>query len=329
MKRRTLLQATSAAIIAAPFTSWAQNFPDKPIRFIVPYPPGGPLDASARALAETVRSSLGTVAVENRTGAGGNIGADAIAKAAPDGYTIGIGAVATHAINPWLFPKMPYDALADFTPITLIANVPNVLILNTDFSSKNNIQSVADLVKLLKARPGKINFGSGGPGSGGHLAGELFKQGAEVFMLHIAYRGAAPAQLGLLSGEVELMFDNLASAAPRIREGKVKALAVTTRQRSSQFPDLPTIAESGIPGFKEFDVSTWFGVFGPAALPRPILDRLNRELTTALRSPALRDLMAKQAAEPAPTTPEQFAQLVARENKKYEIVVKRSGAKLE
>jgi tripartite-type tricarboxylate transporter receptor subunit TctC len=297
----------------------------KPIRFIVPYPAGGPLDTVARALAEQLKDSLGTVIVENRPGAGGNIGADLVAKSVPDGSTLVMGAVATHAINPWLYSKMPYDALRDFTPITRVAQIPNVLVMNTDSAKAHSINTVQDLIAFARKNPGKLNYGSGGNGSAGHLAGEMFKALAKVSMVHIPYAGGAPAQLGLISGQVDLNFDNIASAAANIKAGKLKALAVTTAQRSSAMPELPAIAEN-LPGF---DVNTWFGVFGPAKLPADVQGRLNKAFVNALNSPNMKERLAKLMAEPAPTTPEQFARFVADEHAKYEKVVKASGAKVD
>lgn len=318
------LACSSAGALAA------DGYPaGKPVTLVVPFPPGGPLDAAARILGEAVRPSFTQVIIENRSGAGGNIGLNAVAKAAPDGYTLGIGALSTHAINPWLYPNMPFDPLKDFAPVTLIADVPNVLVLNREFAAANRIDSIAGFVAYLKRNPGKVNFGSGGNGSGGHLAAELFKQLANVYMVHIPYRGAAPAQTALLAGDVQVMFDNLGSAAPRIREERVVALGVTTLKRSAIYPDLPTIAESGVQGFKDFEISTWFGVFAPAATPAPILDRLNRELTAGLRQPAVRERMLKMAMEPAPTSAAGFTELVRREHKRYENLVKRSGAKVD
>jgi tripartite-type tricarboxylate transporter receptor subunit TctC len=229
---RTLLVAALPLLVGvsiAPVGS-AQTYPAKPVKFIVPYPPGGPLDAVARMMAEKMKNGLGQpVIVENKPGAGGNIGADAAAKSAPDGYTIVMGAVATHAINPSLFSNIPYDAVKDFAPISLVASVPNVLVLNSEMSARLGINNVKDLITYAKANPGKLNFASGGNGSAGHLAGELFKSMAKVSMVHIPYSGAAPAQLGLLGGQTDLMFDNLASATPNIRAGKLKPLAVTHR----------------------------------------------------------------------------------------------------
>jgi tripartite-type tricarboxylate transporter receptor subunit TctC len=310
-----------ASSLAAP--AFAQT--SKPLRLVVPYPPGGPLDIVARALADKAKDSLGTVIVDNKPGAGGNLGADLVAKSAPDGHTIVMGAVATHAINPWLYSRMPYDALRDFTPITGVAQVPNVLVMNPQTAARLKIASVADLVAYAKANPGKLNYGSGGNGSAGHLAGEMFKSQAGVFMVHIPYAGGNPAQLALLSGEVDLTFDNLASASANIKAGKLKALAVTTSKRAKAMPELPTIAET-LPGF---DVNTWFGLFGPAGLPAEQTQRLNKAFTDALASPELQARLATLMAEAMPLTPQQFGDFVKRENAKYERVVKASGAKVD
>ncbi len=307
----------------------AQTASDKPIRLIVPYPPGGPLDVAARAVAEAARPGLGTVIVDNRSGAGGNIGADAVAKAAPDGHTVLLGAVATQSINPVLYPQMPYDAQKDFAPLTLIANVPNVLVLNNEFAARHRIQSVADLIAHLKQNPGKTQFASGGNGSAGHLAGELFKMSTGSFSLHIPYRGAGPAQLALLSGEVQFMFDNLASAAPRIREGKVKALGVTTLKPAALMPDIPPLSSTGVRGLERFDISTWFGLFAPAATPKPVLDRLSAQFTAAIKSKAVADTLLRLAAEPSPSTPDELAALVRSDTAKYAAIVKFSGAKVD
>lgn len=325
MRRRDLLAST----LSLPLTSaWAQQ--PRAIRLVVPYPPGGPLDIAARALAESVKDSLGLVIVENRPGAGGNVGADAVAKASPDGTTLVMGAVATHAINPWLYSKMPYDALRDFTPITLVAQVPNVLVMNSETAQRLGITTVPDLVVYAKRNPGKLNYGSGGNGSAGHLAGEMFKTQAGVFMVHIPYAGGPPAQLGLLSGQVDLNFDNLATAAANIRSGRLRALAVTTAQRSTAMPGLPTIAASaGDLGLAGFDIHTWFGLFGPAGLPADVTARLNRAFVEALNSSTVKTRLASLMAEPAPSTPEAFAQFVRREHAKYEAVVKASGAKAD
>ena len=305
----------------------------RPIRLIVPYPPGGPLDIVARALAEKVKDSLGVVIVENRPGAGGNLGADAVAKAAPDGTTIVMGAVATHAINPWLYTKLPYDPIRDFTPITLVAEVPNVLVMNADAAARLGIANVAELVAYARKNPGKLNYGSGGNGSAGHLAGEMFKARAGVFMVHIPYAGGSPAQLALLSGQVDLNFDNLAAASANIRSGKLRALAMTTLKRSTAMPEIPTIADSArlpaLAGLAGFDIDTWFGLFGPARMAPDVTARLNRAFVDALNSADMKSRLAALLAEPAPDTPEQFAAFVRSELAKYEALVKLTGAKVE
>jgi tripartite-type tricarboxylate transporter receptor subunit TctC len=300
----------------------------KPIRLIVPYPPGGPLDTVARALADKVKDSLGVVIVDNKPGAGGNLGADMAAKSAPDGTTIVMGAVATHAINPWLFAKIPYDPIRDFTPITGVAQVPNVLVMNADVASKLGMQKVTDLVAYAKKNPGKLNYGSGGNGSAGHLAGEMFKAQAGLFMVHIPYAGGSPAQLALVSGQVDLNFDNLAAASANIKSGRLKALAVTTATRSSAMADVPTVAESS-PAMAGFNVNTWFGLFGPAKLPPEVTARLNKAFVDALNSPEIKARLTTLMAEPIASTPEVFGEFVKRELTKYEKVVKASGAKVE
>ncbi len=302
-------------------------YPSKPIKLVVPYPPGGPLDQVARLLGEKLREPLGQpIVVENKAGAGGNIGADSVAKASPDGYTLVMGAVATHAINPALFAKMPYDANRDFTPITRVAIVPNVLVMNPETADRLAIKSLKDLLRYAKANPGKLNYASGGNGSAGHLAGELFKTSAKVSMVHIPYSGAAPAQIGLLAGQTDLMFDNLASATQQIKAGKLKALAVTTANRTPFFSELPTISESGL---ADFDISTWFGIFGPANLPVAITTKLNEELTRAMELGDVKERMAKLGAEPAAMKPEAFTKFVQTEQLKYARVIKISGAKVD
>ena len=329
LKRLALL--ASAALMgsaAAPLAVFAQSA--RPIRLIVPYPPGGPLDTVARMLAERVKDSLGTVVIDNKPGAGGNLGVDMAAKSAPDGQTLVMGAVATHAINPWLFSKLPYDPVRDFTPITLVSQVPNVLVMNAETAQKLSINSLAELVAYAKKNPGKLNYGSGGNGSAGHLAGEMFKAQAGVFMVHIPYAGGNPAQLALLSGQVDLNFDNLASAAVNIKAGKLRALAVTSQRRSSALPAVPTLAEAGARlGLAKFDVSTWFGLFAPAGLPADQLARLNKAFVAALDAPETKAGMTRLMADPAPSTPEQFSDFVKAELAKYGPVVKASGAKVD
>jgi tripartite-type tricarboxylate transporter receptor subunit TctC len=325
LSRRHLL-----ALLLSPASGSILAQTGKPIRLIVPYPPGGPLDVVARALAERVKDTLGTVVVENRPGAGGNLGADLVAKAAPDGTTIVMGAVATHAINPWLYTRLPYDPIKDFTPITRVAQVPNVLVMNAETAAKLSIRSMADLVAHAKKNPGRLNYGSGGNGSAGHLAGELFKSQAGIFAVHIPYAGGPPAQLALVGGQVDFNFDNLAAASANIRAGKLRALAVTTAQRSTAMPEVPTVSETGNAlGLGKFDVGTWFGIFGPARLPADVTARLNKAFVDALNSPELKARMAMLMAEPSPTTPEQFGEFVKAELAKYGPVVKATGAKAD
>ena len=297
----------------------------RPIRLIVPYAPGGPIDVTARLLAERVKDSLGTVIIENRPGGGGNIGVDVVAKASPDGLTIGIAALATHAINPWLYSKMPFNATSDFAPITQMVRVPNVLVVNADTASRLGLNSLAGLIQYARAHPGKLNYGSGGNGSGGHLAGEMFKAQAGIFAVHIPYNGGAPAQLALLSGQVDFNFDNLASAAANIRGGKLKALAVTSVQRSPALPDVPAVSEV----LGGFAVDTWWGLVAPAGTPRDVIAKLNQGFVAALNSPEAKTRFAALMAEPVPSTPEQFGAFMKDELTKYEKVVKAFGAKVD
>lgn len=325
--RRLLIGAAAAGLVAP--AARAQTPVGRTVRLVVPYPPGGPLDLAARALADTMRISLGAVVVENRSGAGGNLGADSVAKAAPDGQTLLIGAVATHAINPSLYPRMPYDAERDFTPISLIALVPNVLVLNNEFAERESIASVGDFIKVLARRPGALQFASGGNGSAGHLAGELFKQQTGTFAVHIPYRGAGPAQLALLSGEVQFMFDNLASAAPRIREGRIRALGLTTLKPAAAMPEIAPLATLEPRALKDFDISTWYGLFAPAAMPGDITDRIHAALMQAMQSDRFAQTMRQQAAAAAPMRPAEFAAFVRSEAVKYRELVARSGATID
>jgi len=294
-------------------------------RIIVPFAAGGPIDVTARILAEAVKGTLGTVIVENRPGAGGNIGVSAVAKAPADGLTLGIATTASHGINPWLFKQLPYDPAKDFTAVTQMLRVPNVLVMNADTAARLKVNTLADLIAYGKANPGKLNYGSGGNGSAGHLAGELFKNQAGIFAVHIPYNGGNPAQLGLLSGQVDFNFDNLATAAANIRAGKLKALAVTTVQRSSVMPDVPTVAAT-LPGF---EIDTWWGLIAPAGTPADTVRKLNTAFNAALNSQEVKTRFAQLLAEPAPSTPEQFDDFMKRERAKYERLVKISGATVD
>jgi len=298
-------------------------FPSKTVRIVVPFPPGGSLDAAGRLIAQKLSELWGqSVVVENRPGAGGNIGADYVAKSAADGYTAVMGALSTHAVNPSLYPSMPYDARRDFAPVSLVAITPNVLIVNSALP----VNSVRDLVAYAKASPGKVNFGSGSNGSGGHLAGELFRIESGTDVQHIPFKGGAPALQALLAGETQFMFDNLANAMAQVKGGKVRAIAVTTAQRSKLAPELPTMAEQGMPGF---DISTWFGIMLPAGTPKDVVAKWNADLVKVLGMPDVREKMMAQGAEPVPTTPEKFAAFIDAELVKYARIVKLSGAKVD
>ena len=318
------LCALLAVIAASPApVACAESYPVKPIHLVVPFPPGGSLDVVARAIGQKITEAWGQpVMIDNRPGAGGNIGADFVAKSAPDGYTILEGALSTHAVNVSLYGKLPYDPIKDFAPITLVAVTPNVLVINPLLP----VNSVAQLIAYAKANPDKLSFGSGSNGSAGHLAGELFKREAGVDMLHVPYKGGAPALQALLAGDTQLMFDNLANSTPQLKAGKLKALAVTTAKRSALAPDLPTLAETGLPGF---DIYTWWGFLAPTGTPKEIVAKWNAEVTRILNTPEMRAFFAQQGAEPSPTTPEQFSALIRSEIPKYAKIVKESGAKVD
>ena len=320
MHRRVFL----GALLAASLPVAAQTWPSRPVHLVVPYAAGGPVDVSARLLAAKLQQALGqAVVVDNKPGAGGNIGAEFVARSAPDGHVLVMGAIATHAINPALYTKLPYDPIADFRHIALVVQVPNVLVVNNDLP----VKSVGELVAFAKARPGKLDFASGSTGSTGHLAGELFKQLTGTYMVHIPYKGSAPATADLLAGRVHLMFDNLASALPLIQAARVRALAVTTSRRSGFVPQLPTLQEAGLPGF---DLTTWWGVMAPANTPQPVVERLAAEIATALKSTDLAERLRAMGSEtPTVRTPAQFTAFVEQERKVYGELVKRSGARVD
>ena len=322
MDRRHFMAGIGAA--ALPLASLAQQ--NKPIRVIVPFTAGGATDVTTRIITEKAGQILGaTMVIENRPGGGGGIGVDAVAKAAPDGHTIGMAAVAMHAINPWLFKKLPYDPIKDFAPITQMVRIPNVLVMNADTAKRLKIATLKDFIAYAKANPARLSYASGGNGSGGHLAGEMFKNKVGFFAVHIPYNGGGPSQLALLSGTVDFTLDNLATSGANIRAGKVIPLAVTTAKRSPLLPGVPAIAET-YPGF---DVDTWWGLIAPAGTPRDVVARLNAAYVQALESADVKARFADMMAEPVPTTPEQFADLMRREYLRYEGVVKASGAKVD
>ena len=319
--RRAVL---AAALAAASSLAFAQAWPSRPVQIVVPYAAGGPVDVSARIVAPKLQQAFGQpFVVENRPGAGGNIGADFVAKAAPDGHTLLMGAIATHAINPTLYPKIPYDPVRDFRHVTLLIQVPNVLVVNNDLP----VRSVKDLIDYARKNPGKLDFASGSTGSTGHLAGELFKQLTGTYMVHIPYKGSAPATADLFAGRVHLMFDNLASALPNIRTGKVRGIAVTTLQRSGFVKDLPTLHESGL---KDFDLTTWWGIMAPGKTPDAVVEQLAAELARVMQQADVRERFAAMGSDgPSVRTPREFTAFVERELRTYAGLVKRSGASVD
>ena len=310
----------------------AQNFPNHPIRYVVPFPAGGATDNVARPVAAEISKSAGwNVVIENKPGAGANIGADFVAKSNPDGYTWLMASVGTHGINPPLYNqgnnKLPFDSVKDFLPITLVAELPNVLVLNVSFAEKNKINSVKDLIAYAKANPGKINMASSGSGTSIHMAGELFKSMTKTYMVHLPYKGSPPALTDLIAGNTDIMFDNLPSSINFIRTGKLKALAVTSAKRSPLFPDLPTIAEAA--DLPSYEATSWFGIVIPAKTPPDIAAKISEVVIKAVRSPAVREQLFAIGAEPVGNTNEQFGEYIKKEIAKLTKVVKDSGAKVD
>ena len=330
LNRRRLL-ATSLVLTVAPAAALAQTaWPSKPVRIVVPFAAGGTTDILARAIAPELQRVFGQpFVVDNKPGAGGNTGAAEVAKAANDGYTLLMGTVGTHAINPSLYPRMPYDHIKDFAPVTLVAGVPNVLVVNPASAQRYGINSVADLARVAKANPGRLNVASSGNGTSIHLSAELFKAQTGTFMLHLPYRGSGPALIDLMAGNVDLMFDNLPSALPHIKSGRLKALAVTSGQRSQAVPELPTVAEAGGPQLRGYEASSWFGLLAPAGTPADIIGRVQQETAKALATPAIRERMQSQGAIPSGMSPAEFATFIDAETRKWARVVKASGAKVD
>ncbi|AEI78533.1 hypothetical protein D9M68_88240 [compost metagenome] len=323
-----LLLSASLAALASQSVLAADPYPAKPIRLVVPFAAGGTTDILARAVAaELARLPGWNVVVDNKPGAGGNIGADLVAKAAPDGYTLLMGTVGTHGINQSLYGKLPFDPIKDFAPITEVAAVPNVLVLNPAFAQQNKIDSVKDLIAYARANPGKINMASSGNGTSIHLAGELFKTQTRTFMVHFPYKGSGPALTDLAGGTVQVMFDNLPSSMALIKSGKLKALAVTSARPSPALPGVPTIAQAA--GLPQYEASSWFGMLAPAGTPPDVIHRIQQEVAKALNAPAVRERLQAQGAEPVGNTPEQFAAFIRAETAKWAKVVKDSGAKVD
>ena len=324
--RRKVLAGGGTALAGAALgarTTWAQSFPTRPITLVVPFAAGGSTDIVARLVAQKMSEGLGQqVVVENRGGAGGNLGAQGVARAAPDGHTILMGTISTHTLNPAMSKRKPFDPVADFEPISLLVLVPNVLVVNPQLP----VKTVQELVALLKANPGKYDYASSGNGTPLHVSGELFKRLAGVQMTHIAYRGAGPALNDVVANQVPIMFDNLPSSAEFIKAGTLRGLAVTTKDRVPSFPDLPTIAESGLPGYETY---TWNALFAPAKTPKPVIDRLNAEAVKAVADPGVQARFKEFSATVVGSTAEALGAHVKAELAKWTPVVQEAGIEIE
>ena len=307
------------ALVGAATAAGAAGYPDRPVRMIVPFTPAGATDMLARLVGERLGAKLGqSVVIDNRAGAGGNVGAEIAARAAPDGYTLLMGPASIYAISATLYPRLGYDLAKDLTPVSLVANVPHVLLVNNDLP----VRSVPELIQLAKKKPGELNIASQGSGTVSHLEAELLKHMAGIEMLHVPYRGSAPAILDLIGGRVHVMFDSIASALPHIRAGKLRAIAVASNTRSSLLPNMPTVAES-LPGYS---AHSWLGIFVPAGTPQSIVQRLQRDLVAAIDEPKTQARLVEAGFEPKSSTQEDFAKLVRDEMEKWRPVVKMSGA---
>jgi len=335
MIRRTVFKiAAQVALLAAAAVcglhAGAQSWPTKPVRIVVPFAPGGTTDILARAVAPELTKAFGQpFFVDNKGGAGGNLGAEIVAKSPADGYTLLMGTVGTHGINRALYDKLPYDPIKDFVPITLVAGVPNVMVVNAERAKERNIHTVADFLAYAKAHPAQLNMASSGNGTSIHLAGELFKSMSGTFMVHFPYRGSGPALLDLVGGSTDVMFDNLPSSMPLIKAGKLKALGVTSAQRSAALPDVPTVEQAGGPSLKGYEASSWFGLLAPAGTPVDVVNRIQQEVTKSLSTPAIKEKLLAQGAIPGGNTSAEFAKFIDAEHKKWAQVVKASGAKVD
>lgn len=321
MDLRSFCFATLVALLSG--YTFAQAYPSRPIHFVVPFPASGPTDIITRAIGQKLSEVVGQpVVIDNRPGAGGAIGSEAVARSAPDGYTILMGTTSTHSIGPTLNPKTPYSVERDFAPVSLVATAPNILVVSPRLPVKN----VRDLIALAKAQPGKLNYASSGVGTIIHLSAELFRSMAGIEIVHVPYKGVALAIPDIVSGQVALMFDNIVSALPQVKAGHERALAVTSLRRSALAPDIPTVAESGLPGYES---DTYFGVFGPAHTPKPVIALLSRNLSQVVQFPDLKEQLAKQGAEPVGSDPEQLVAAVRSHTTKWEKVIRDAGVKIE
>ncbi|KGD99732.1 MFS transporter [Achromobacter sp. RTa] len=330
VRGRSVTAALFAATLAAavlPAAPALAEYPEREVRIIVPFPAGGTTDIAARVVAAELGKAWNKpVVVDNKAGAGGNVGTAEAARAAPDGYTLLMGTVSTHAINQSVYAKLPYDPVKDFVPVTLVIPVPNILELNPKFADKHGIRNVADLIKYLKANPGSVNMASTGNGTSTHLSGELFQNMTGTRMTHVPYKGSSPALTDVMAGSADLIFDNLPSSMGFLKSGKLRPLAVTSAQRSPALPDVPTMAEAGVKGY---DASSWFGLLAPAGTPAAVVDKVQRDVAAALRLPAVRAQLQAQGATPSGNTPSEFKQFMAQESAKWAEVVKKSGAKVD
>ena len=334
LQRRRLLTAGATALLAlagaAPALAQGTGWPTKPVRIVVPFAPGGTTDILARAMAPELSKALGQpFVVENRAGAGGNVGAEVVAKSPADGYTLLMGTVGTHGINRALYAKLPYDPIKDFVPITLVAAVPNVMVINPEKAKALGVTNVPEFIKAAKANPGKLNMASSGNGTSIHLAGELFKSMTGTYLVHLPYRGSGPALMDMVAGNADVMFDNLPSALQQIKAGKLLALAVTSSQRSGALPEIPTVEQAGGPALKGYEASSWFGLLAPAGTPADIVNRVQQEVAKSLATPAMKERLLGQGAIPGGNTPAEFAKHIDAEHRKWAEVVKTSGAKVD
>ena len=333
--RRRSLAAVAAVTLGCTIAmlpaAYAQGtWPTKPVRIVVPFAPGGTTDILARALAPDLSRAFGQqFIVDNRAGAGGNVGAEIVAKSPGDGYTLLMGTVGTHGINRALYAKLPYDPIKDFAPVTLVAAVPNVMVMNADKAKALGVKNVQDFIRVAKASPGKMNMASSGNGTSIHLAGELFKSMTGTYMLHLPYRGSGPALMDMVAGNADVMFDNLPSSMAQIKAGKLTALAVTSGERSAALPDVPTVEQAGGPALKGYEASSWFGLLAPAGTPPDIVNRIQQEVAKALASPAMKERLLAQGAIPGGNTPAEFTRHIDDEHRKWAGVVKASGAKVD
>jgi tripartite-type tricarboxylate transporter receptor subunit TctC len=322
-KLRFVAPLLCACITAHAAENAAGDYPKRPVRWIVPFAPAGPTDIMSRAVAEKLSQRLGQqFVVDNRGGAGGNIGAELVAKSTPDGYALMIGHVGTHAINVTLYPRLAFDPVKDFTPITLIATLPLALVVHPSVPAKD----AKELIAYAKTHPGQLNFASAGNGGPTHLTGELLKTSAAIDIVHVPYKGNAAALTDLVAGRVQMMFSNLLTSMPHVRAGKLRAIGISSAKRTRQAPELPTIAESGLPGFSAVP---WYGVLGPAAMPRPIVMKLNAEIARAIALPDMQERFVAQGIDLQSSTPEQFAALIREEVVKWRKVVRDAGAKVD